>query len=251
MRADSPEPLIRFPEGCRLARFILREKRFLVEAETFEGPVRVHCNNSGSMLGLLRPGADILISPAPNPRRSLPFTLELVRVGDCWAGVNTLVPNRLLRRAWEAGVLPEASGYDRFTGERRIGASRLDALLEGPSGPAWVEAKNVTLVEDEVAYFPDAATVRGQKHLRELSALARQGVRAACFYLIQRKDARCFAPADFIDPEYADAFRQAIMDGVEIWPYRADVSPDGIWLGTRLPVHRQALGCRTRAIHPR
>ena len=228
--------LLLFPKGSRLAQFCRREKRFLVEVQAGGERVWVHSNNSGSMLGLLRPGVTVLISPALRPGRKLLYTLELVRVDSIWVGVNTLVPNRLLHRAWQAGLLPELSGYDHFKQEARSGESRLDAFLEGPRGPLWIETKNVTLVEDEVACFPDAATLRGQKHLRELIHLAEEGVRTACFYLIQRTDARCFAPADFIDPAFAGLFWEALENGVEMWPYQALVSPDGIGLGPRLPL---------------
>jgi sugar fermentation stimulation protein A len=97
-----------------------------------------------------------------------------------------------------------------------------------------VEAKNVTLVEDDVGYFPDAVTQRGQKHLRELMELRERGDRVACFYLIQRPDARCFGPADFIDPEFSRLFREALGKGVEVWPYLATVTTAGIGLGERL-----------------
>ena len=235
-KAQRTNRLIRFPEGSRLARFCRREKRFLVEVQDGQEKFWVHCNNSGSMLGLLRPGATVLISPAPRLDRRLPYTLELVKQDSIWVGVNTMTPNRFLYLAWEAGILPEISGYEDFKKEARSGESRLDAFLNGPRGTLWIETKNVTLVEDGVAYFPDAATTRGQKHLRELIRLAREGSRAACFYLVQRADARCFGPADFIDPEFADLFWEALNEGVEMWPYRAIVSPQGIGLGPRLPL---------------
>ena len=100
----------------------------------------------------------------------------------------------------------------------------------------WVEAKNVTLVEEEVAYFPDAATTRGQKHLRELMALAESGQGAACFFLVQRSDARCFGPADFIDPEYAKLFWRALDAGVTMHAWEAAPGPDGIDLKRPLPL---------------
>jgi sugar fermentation stimulation protein A len=231
-------PLIDFPEGSRLARFCRREKRFLVEVQDGREKLWVHCNNSGSMLGLLRPGATVLISPARRQDRRLPYTLELIRNDSIWVGVNTLTPNRLLYLAWESGILPEVSGYENFKKEVVSAESRLDAALHGPRGTLWIEAKNVTLVEDEVACFPDAATVRGQKHLRELIHLVRRGNRAACFYLVQRVDAQCFGPADFIDPEFADLFWEALDEGVEMWPYQAIVSPEGIGLGTRLSMQK-------------
>lgn len=235
-QTDSNRILLPFPENTRGARFRCRKKRFLVEVEDGKEIFWVHCNNSGSMLGLLKPGTDVLISLSKNPHRQLPYTLELVRFGGVWVGVNTLTPNRLLYDAWQAGLLPELQDCQLFRKEASSSKSRLDALLSCNGKPLWVEAKNVTLVEDDVAYFPDAISVRGQKHLFELTQLAKQGVRTACFFLIQRHDARCFAPADFIDPAFASLFWQALDEGVECWPYRAHVSISGIGLDRRLPL---------------
>jgi sugar fermentation stimulation protein A len=234
MHAD--DPIIEFPEKSLIAKFCRREKRFLVEVESNGERFWVHCNNSGTMLGLLRPGADVLISPALRTGRRLPYTLELVRLGDMWVGVNTITPNRMLRKAWELSLIPELAAYTNYQSEARLASSRLDARLTGNAGTLWVEAKNVTLVEDGVAYFPDAVTQRGQKHLRELMELARTGCRVACFYLIQRPDAHCFAPAEFIDEKYSELFQQALEAGVEAWPYQASVSPEGIGLGSPLPL---------------
>jgi len=237
---ESPpvEVLLPFSSECTVARFLRREKRFRVEVELDGVPTWVHCNNSGSMLGLLREGCEVLVSPAARPGRRLGHTLEMVKWGGFWVGVNTLTPNRLLKRAWERGLLPEVAAYTSMRPEATVGGSRLDACFEGPPGRLWVEAKNVTLVEEEVGCFPDAVTERGQKHLRELMALKRRGDRVACFYLIQRPDARCFGPADFIDPEFASLFDEAVAEGVEAWPYRAVLSPAGIGLGERLPFRK-------------
>ncbi|MCK8602971.1 DNA/RNA nuclease SfsA [Desulfoferrobacter suflitae] len=228
--------MIKFPDGCLTARFCRREKRFLVEVERQNARFWVHCNNSGSMLGLLRRGADVLLSPGQRPGRRLSHTLELIKLGDAWVGVNTLTPNRMLRKAWEMSLIPQLRGYSAYRSEAKVGSSRLDARLTGADGALWIEAKNVTLVEDEVAYFPDAPTERGRKHLLELMELARSGQRVACFYLIQRPEARCFAPADFIDSTFADLFWQALDAGVEAWPYQALISTEGIRLGAPLPL---------------
>ncbi len=225
-----------FPGGCRTARFCRREKRFLVEVELDGQRIWVHCNNSGSMLGLLKAGCEVFISPALRSGRRLGFTLEMVKWNGFWIGVNTLTPNRLLKTAWERGLVPETAGYTSMKPEVAVGSSRLDACFEGPCGRLWVEAKNVTLVEDEVGYFPDAMTQRGQKHLRELMELLEKGDRVACFYLVQRPDAKCFGPADFVDPEFSRLFLEALEKGVEVWPYRATLAAAGIGLGERLPL---------------
>jgi sugar fermentation stimulation protein A len=234
---DEDRHLLRFPSGSVLATLVRREKRFMVEVERDGMRFWAHCNNSGSMLGLLRPGSRVLLSPAMNPLRRLPYTLELIEIDGFWVGVNTLTPNRILRLAWQAGILPETEGYGHLRTEAAVGESRLDAYLEGPGGSLWVEAKNVTLVENQTAYFPDAITLRGQKHLREMMALVGPHRRAACFCLVQRPDAACFSPADFIDPAFSDLFWEAMAAGVEVWPYEATVSPHGLGLGRRLRVH--------------
>lgn len=235
-------PLLPFPPGCVVGRFVRRVKRFSVELELDGEPLWVHSNNSGSMLGLMRPGAAVLASPAPNPDRKLKYTQELVRCDGngprgFWVGVNTSVPNRLLEAAFHAGRLPWAAGYTTLRREARRGESRLDARLDGPGLPTlWVECKNVTLVEDDVAAFPDAATERGAKHLREMMDIVARGERAAGFYLIQRPDGHCFGPADYIDPAYAALFHQARTAGVEIHPHRALVGMAGVDIGDEVAV---------------
>ncbi len=241
--------LLPFPSSCRTARLLRRENRFVVEVEVDvevedrAERFRVHCNNTGSMGGLLRAGAEVLISYSSNPKRRLPYTLELIRVEGVWVGVNTLTPNRLLRAAWEAGLLPWAQGLTVFRPEVRVGASRLDAKLDSPDDQGvslWVEAKNVTLAEGDRALFPDAVTARGLKHLEECVRLVEEGSRAALFFLVQRGDVRHFGPAHAIDPAYSEAFWRALDAGVEMRPHLAHVSPEGIGLGEPLPLIERA-----------
>lgn len=222
--------------------FLGRRKRFLVDCRINGQEVVIHSNNTGSMLGLTRPGRPLLASPAASPGRRLPFTQEAVWLEDSdhggfWVGVNTSTPNRMLVRAFKAGALPCGPEYTAFRSEVRRGASRLDGLLEGEGVPRlWVECKNVTMVEDDTALFPDACSERGRKHLQELMDIVRSGERAAMFYLVQRADGRCFGPADCVDPDYAALFWQAHDAGVGIWAYRALVSEEGVLLQERLPL---------------
>ena len=258
--AATAAPLLPLPPHCVEAAFVQRRKRFSVLLQHQGADLWVHSNNSGSMLGLCLPGAPVLASPASNPDRKLKYTQECVWLAQravpeppqqqpqqqpegkpaargFWVGVNTSTPNRMLEAAFHAHRLPFAEGYTTLVREAKRGQSRLDGLLTGPGlPPLWVECKNVTMVEDDAACFPDAASERGQKHLRELMDIVASGERAAMFYLVQRPDGTCFAPADFIDPAYAALFYEALHAGVEMYPFRALVSPAGIDLGPLLPV---------------
>ena len=230
-------PLLPYAQPCVPARLVRRENRFVMVVETNRGLVKAHCNNSGSMLGLLRPGADVLLSPATNATRLLRYTLEAIHGNGQWIGVNTMTPNRLLEAAFYAGRLTGARHYEFFQREVKRKESRFDARLTG-SGlpPLWVEAKNVTLVEEDVAYFPDAETERGRKHLLELMDVVRSGECAAMFFLVQRGDGGCFAPADFVDARYADLLAQARDKGVMLWVRRGVVDERGVDLGPALPL---------------
>ena len=259
--ASTAAPLLPLPPHCVVAAFVQRRKRFSVLLQHQGADLWVHSNNSGSMLGLCQPGAPVLASPASNPDRKLKYTQECVWLAQravpdpqqqqpqppqpgvqpaargFWVGVNTSTPNRMLEAAFHAHRLPFAQGYTTLVREAKRGQSRLDGLITGPDlPPLWVECKNVTMVEDDAACFPDAASERGQKHLRELMDIVASGERAAMLYLVQRPDGTCFAPADFIDPAYAALFYEALHAGVEMYPFRALVSPAGIDLGPMLPV---------------
>jgi sugar fermentation stimulation protein A len=160
-----------------------------------------------------------------------------VLADGCWAGINTQLPNRLVREAIENGVVKELQGYSDIRPEVRYGEnSRIDLLLSRPGERCWVEVKNVTLVEGGRALFPDAVTVRGQKHLRELMAVVKEGDRGVIFFVVQRSDGDAVSPADRIDPEYGRLLRLAIAEGVEAIAYRALVTPEEVLLTERLPV---------------
>ncbi len=226
-----PQPLYR-------GKLIRRYKRFLADVELEDGStVTAHCPNSGSMKGCNEPGMPVLLSRSDNPKRKLKYTWELVKANGIWVGIHTGYPNKLVREAIEAGTISELQGYTNIRPEVKYGKnSRVDLLLEGQDGLCYVEIKNVTLVENGLALFPDAVTTRGQKHLLELMEMVKTGHRAIIFFVVQRADGSAMAPADRIDPEYGRLLRRAVANGVEALAYRAEITPTHIRLTTRLPV---------------
>lgn len=218
---------------------IKRYKRFLADIELADGThITAHCPNSGSMLGCNLPGSPVLVSLSQNPNRKLAHTWELVQCNGYWVGLNTMLPNRLAEEAILDGTVTELSGYQALRREVPYGSerSRIDLLLEGDQGRCYVEVKNVTLVQDRLALFPDAVTERGQKHLRELMEVVRNGDRGVLLFTVQRGDGSAVAPADSIDPVYGKLLREAVRNGVEALAYRATVQPEEIRLTGRLEV---------------
>lgn len=198
--------------------------------------VTAHCPNSGGMLGCSDPGRPVYLSLQNRPERKLKYTWEMIEMPTSLVGTNTMVPNRLVKLSIEAGLIPGLKAYKSVRTEVKYGRnSRIDLFLPHPSKPCFVEIKNCTLVTDGVAAFPDAVTARGLKHLLELQNQARQGKRCVMFYLVQRMDAKVFAPADHIDPAYGQELRKAVKNGVDIMAYDVRMDLDGIRLNRNLP----------------
>jgi sugar fermentation stimulation protein A len=86
-----------------------------------------------------------------------------------------------------------------------------------------------------MAYFPDAVTSRGLKHLTELEKEVFKGNRAVMFYLVQRMDAREFRPESHIDPAYGLELKKAKDIGVEILVYDVKIDLNGISINKKLP----------------
>ncbi|MEJ2233996.1 MAG: DNA/RNA nuclease SfsA [Syntrophobacterales bacterium] len=216
---------------------VRRYQRFLAEVRLENDRlVTAHCPNSGSMQGCNVPGREVMLSPTDNPKRKTRYTWELIHLPSTWVGVNTLSANRLVAEAASGKLIPELGPFDKLLREVQLGHSRIDFCLVRGGVSLFLEVKNVTLVEDGTALFPDAPTARGRKHLQTLMGAIDQGHRAAMFYVVQREDAQRFSPAAHVDPAYAQALRRAHRAGVNIIVYGARVSPKEIYLDAPLPV---------------
>ncbi len=243
----SPKALLTFPdleEGILLKRY----KRFLADVELKSGEiVTAHCANTGPMTGVLHKGGLVRLRYCPSPTRKLAWSWEQAEVtsqtgSDCWVGINTSLPNKLVRLAIEAGFLKKHLGpILSIKQEVKYGVdgrSRIDLLLfpQGHGTNAkkiYLEVKNTTWAKGSLALFPDTVTKRGQKHLNELIGVIPRS-RAVLVPCLSRADVEAFAPGDEADPQYGVLFRKAIASGVEIIPccfgfYRNKVT----WEGTR------------------
>ncbi|RMG99901.1 MAG: DNA/RNA nuclease SfsA [Deltaproteobacteria bacterium] len=241
---------MRFDPPPVAARFLRRYKRFLADVRLEDGSTVVaHVPNTGSLLGVARPDIDALVQPAHRPGRKLDWTLVALRPGRTWVGIHTQFAMHLAREAIEAGIVFDPRDFDSIRAEVPYGPnrrSRIDFLLERHTGGdlshrIYVEVKNTTLVRDRpdgrTALFPDAPTARGRKHLADLVWAREHGHRAALIFTVQRSDCDAFAPAEDIDPAYAEGLRRAHAAGVEIHALAAHrVGPRGVRLSRTLPV---------------
>lgn len=217
-------------------RFLRRDNRFRATVSVKGVETAAHVPNSGRLVDLLVPGREIWLVPAHAAQRKTPLDLKLVNLDGVLVSVDARLPNPLFAEAVRGGKLP-AFNYEIVEPEVRFHESRLDFRLSGTRGICWVETKSVTLVEEGTALFPDAPTARGSRHLRELMALqAGGGVETSVVFIIQRPDARRFAPNKTADPEFAATLRQAADSGVMVKAFACQVSLESLAIDKEVPV---------------
>jgi sugar fermentation stimulation protein A len=216
-----------------LGKLQKRYKRFFADIELETGEmITAHCPNTGPMTGVCQIGNLVYVSHSNNPKRKLAYTWEMIQVQDTWVGVNTNLPNQVIKQALTQKIFPElADLYDTVKSEVPYGQdrkSRIDFLLTQSGQPdIYLEVKNTTLAQNQLALFPDTVTTRGQKHLEELTALL-PSARSVMLYFINRGDCSEFSPGDEFDPHYGQLLRQGISQGLMVLPCRFEVSPQGI-----------------------
>ncbi len=210
-----------------------RYKRFFADIELASGEiVTAHCPNTGPMTGVCQIGSPVYLSQSNNPKRKLAYTWEMIYVDNTWVGVNTALPNQVIKAALTQKIFPElAPFYEHIRSEVPYGndkKSRIDFLLTSADHPPiYVEVKNTTLAQGKLALFPDTVTTRGQKHLQELMALL-PDAKPVMLYFINRGDCTEFNAGDEFDPTYGKLLKEAVTKGVMVLPCRFEINPQGI-----------------------
>jgi sugar fermentation stimulation protein A len=214
-----------------------RYQRFKADVRLSNGEiVTALCPNTGRMLTCSEPGRTVYLSYHDIPSRRLKYTWEMIDMPGSLVGINTGVPNRLVKLSIETGKIKELSGFNSIRSEVAYGTnSRVDILLERDGKKCFVEVKNCTLVMDGIAYFPDAVTSRGLKHIKELQKEVFKGNRAVMVFFVQRMDAGEFRTASHIDPAYSLELEKAKDSGVEILAYDVTIDLKGISINKKLP----------------
>lgn len=215
------------------ARFLARPNRFIARVEREGREETVHVKNTGRCRELLVPGARVWLERSDSPGRKTAYDLVAVEKGRRLINMDAQAPNKVFGEWARSGGIP---GLALLRPETVWGSSRFDFYWESATERGFVEVKGVTLEVDGGAWFPDAPTLRGVKHLRELIAARQQGYRAAVCFVIQMKDIAFFSPNDATHPAFGAALREAAAAGVEVWARDCIVTPGSLVLDAPVSV---------------
>ncbi|MBN8535983.1 MAG: DNA/RNA nuclease SfsA [Deltaproteobacteria bacterium] len=231
---------MRYVQQLETGILLKRYKRFFADIQFQDKQITAHVPNTGSLKSCLFEGQKCYFSHSSNPERKLKYTLESLETPTGLVGVNTQMPNQLVKKALENKFLKQWKNFDIIKPEFKISPeTRIDFRVEDSNSKKvhYIEVKNVSLKEKGVALFPDAVTARGQKHLNELMKLQKEGNTCEIIFVIQRDDVKSFQAAKEIDSDYANLLKQSHDLGVLITPLVCHLNDQEIFLTNEiLPV---------------
>lgn len=223
--------------------FLSRPNRFIARVEIGGREETVHVKNTGRCKELLLPGAEVYLEHSQKPGRKTAYDLVAVeKRGLGIVNMDSQAPNVVVRewllqqQAFKEELRHTASESDRencfFTGLKNIrpeytfGQSRIDFYFEREEKTCLMEVKGVTLEREGIAYFPDAPTARGVKHIRELEAALEKGYECYLAFVLQLPGVRMVYPNDETHPEFGEALRQAQARGLQVLALECLVESD-------------------------
>lgn len=214
--------------------FISRPNRFIANV-MIDGREEVcHVKNTGRCRELLVEGCTVWLEHSDSESRKTAFDLVAVEKGHRLINMDSQAPNKAVVE-WLREKKPFGDGFCVYP-ERKYGNSRFDFYMESQNRKIFMEVKGCTLEKDGVVLFPDAPTLRGVKHIRELSRCLDEGYEAYIMILVQMSDVKYFTPNYDTHPEFGEALEKAAQKGVKILCYDCDVTPDSMTVGKPVEV---------------
>ena len=215
---------------------ISRDNRFLAVVDVNGVREEVHVHDPGRLKEILYPGNDVLIRSVDKPGRRTRWDLIAGRVGDDWILVHSGYHAEISRRILEDPNLTPFPHFQIERAEVRFGSSRLDYLLSDGRRQMVLEVKGCSLTIGSTALFPDAPTVRGSRHLRELISLHDKGYLASLMVLVLGPRPEEFMPNHTTDPDFSRAFHEAVNSGVEVRAVRIIYDGSTVFVGSGVPI---------------
>lgn len=208
------------------AKFISRPNRF-ISYVSIDGKSEIaHVKNTGRCKELLIPNANVYLEIAENPERKTKYDLITVEKNNTLVNIDSQAPNKVIEEWLKKGNLfsKKAVIKREFTYKK----SRFDFYVEDGKRKSFIEVKGVTLEKDGIAYFPDAPTERGVKHIQELQESLKEGFEAYIIFVIQMKNIKELRPNDETHKAFGDALRKASKAGVKVLALDCVIKPDSI-----------------------
>lgn len=214
--------------------FLCRPNRFIAHVEIGGKTELVHVKNTGRCKELLIEGVTVFVQEFDKSTRKTKFDLIAVQKGDILINIDSQVPNKVVGEWLLTSSL--LGNITLIKPETTYGNSRFDFYIEADDKKIFAEVKGVTLEQDGVVLFPDAPTLRGVKHIKELCRSMQEGYQAYMIFLVQLQGAKYFTPNIRTQPEFGKVLKCAERQGVHIIVLDCVITRDSITANSLLPI---------------
>ena len=218
--------------------FLSRPNRFTAKVIIDGNEHIAHVKNTGRCKEFLVNGANVYLEKNDKPGRKTQYDMvavEKAKVNDkLLINFDSQIANDVAFEFLKSGNLFSAQAEVKR--EVKYGDSRFDFYIEDGTRKAFLEVKGVTLEIEGVAFFPDAPTERGIKHVNELIKCKNEGYEAYILFVVQLKGVTKLKPNDNTHKAFGDALRKASDSGVKIIAVDCNITPYSIEIDSYIDV---------------
>ncbi len=162
--------------------------------------VRAHCPNPGRLIELMNPGRTMILERG-RPGRKTEWTLAAALYNGRAVSMYSARANAVAGELIIPALFPDAG---EIKAEYTWGSSRFDWHFYSGGKEIFLEVKACTLIEEGVAMFPDAPSIRASRHIEELAELSGDSSREAhVVFVIMNPETKAFIPNLHTDPDFA------------------------------------------------
>ncbi len=206
-----------------LGEILERINRFVVKATLHDEENTIilsHLNNTGRLEQYLISGKKAWFYPLDNPKKTTHRLFAVEDHENKGAIIDTTYQMMIFERLVEEQRVSFLRQYRVVRRNARIGSSLIDYLLQSRAKDEdnllYVEIKSAVYREDGFAQYPDCPSIRGHKHVQELTELARNGINSMILFIAALPEVVAFRPHVRADPTMGELLKVAKKSGVEL-----------------------------------
>jgi sugar fermentation stimulation protein A len=207
-----------------ICKYKRKEKKFFsYHHDKNNNELIAHCYNPQQVFGPLIIDSSTILSEKST---GLPYTWEAVKINNHWIGINTSIPNKLVKQMLNNGLIPG----ETFQQEKLI--KELNYKPDFSNENYIIEVKHAHYVKDNIGYFPEKITERGSVQLDAIMTLQKQGKKVILIYILQNNMTNNFTISKDIDPVYYGKCLEAKKIGVQSFAFNCNITLEGVFINS-------------------
>jgi len=215
--------------GAKECTIIERINRFVVKIILDSAVLKAYINNTGRLQDYIVKGRRGFCIPHQK-RLKTDCRLFAIREKKLAAIIDTQLQMQALEKIITLNLLPWSRGYRILKRKAKLGRSLIDYLLECNGKKIYLEVKSAVLRNGKYAMYPDCPSLRGRRHIAEITSHVKNGGRGIIFFIAALPDVKAFKPNSLADPEVSRLLTEAKEAGVDIRALELYYNPEDYFI---------------------